>query len=207
MDTRALVQSKLAGFRPTKTQVHATGAVGVLALAATSYLMGYVPTVKAQDRASIEQASIDLARAESNSTTEKVERARAKLTDLQAELGQAMRRAADPVQSIRSSASEAGLEVRALTEGQIIEVEDLQRTSLALDATGTFSDISDWLAGAGEAVPGLVIVGLSIATPMGDQDVLSFQASLSVYAPQPTSPGDPSTTEGPTAQTLASPDR
>ena len=187
--------------------MHAAGAIAVLLLAAIAYTLGYAPSARAHDRASTEQASIDLARAESIATTEQVERARASLINMQAELGQAMRRAVDPEQAIRDSAADAGIEIRTLTEGQKIGVDELERTTMALDATGTFSDISGWLAGVSNAMPGLVVRGFVIASPEEGREVLSFQASLSVYAPQPISSGDGSTAEGPRAQPLVSPVR
>ena len=105
------------------------------------------------------------------------------------------------------SASDAGLEIRAVTEGQTVADGDLQRTTFVVDASGTFSDISEWLASAAEALPGLVMRGFAITSAEEDQQALSFQATLSIFAPHPLSPVDASTTSDPRAQMFASPDR
>lgn len=194
-------------LQPTAAHVHATGALAVLALAAAGYALGYAPMDRAQEQAAAQSKAIQRARSESIATSEHLERAATKLQTLRSELGDALQRARNPEAAIQDSASQASLMVHTLTTGDQEELGELQRTSLTMHASGSFSDIIGWLADVDSQLPGVVVQGFSISSADASQSSLTFQASLSVYAPKSTSSAHSDAEQGSDAQASTGPAR
>jgi len=197
----------LKSFQPTALHIHVVGAISTLALAAAGYALSYAPAAQARERSMLQAQAINRAQSESTATAEHLRRAREKLEALRDEFGESLRRGADPEVMIRASASSAMLSVHSLATGQRTEADSLQRTTLVMHASGSFSDINDWLAAVHTELPGVVVEGFSISTTDAPQPTIAFQASLSVYAPQ-TAPSAKDDVDRPTgAQEAPVPDR
>lgn len=169
--------------------VHILGAVGVLALAGVGYALGYAPSAQAQHQAELQRQAIGKANDEATATAQHIEAARLERQTLRASIDKLPIEDTDLVNLLTDAATDRTLAVHNVVAGDESTHNDLTRTSVALHASGSFSDIAGFIADLRQVHPGATIDGFSIMPePMGGQ-ALVFQASLSAYAPQ-TAPAD-----------------
>ena len=175
-------------LRISTGHVHAAGAAAILALVGLAYAFGFAPSAQARHQADLQQQAIERTQAEAAATAEHVRRSRMALEGLENSIASDARQLLDSMQAVRSSAEASGLMVRNLVEGEASTTDTLVRQTVSMQASGTFSDISSWLRIIREESSSAVIDTFSISRQPGDPAMLTLQATLSLYTPQPVSP-------------------
>ncbi|MEQ8844435.1 MAG: GspMb/PilO family protein [Phycisphaerales bacterium] len=169
--------------------IHAAGAVLLLALGAVVYALAYEPHARALVEAEAQRIAIQKAEDEQRANAELLQRALTELRDVRSGLADPGSDGVDPgldaVERVRALAETASLTVHQVSEEGRAQEGPLQRTTIALRASGSFSDMVAWLDQIGRHLPGAVVDGFSVMRQPSEQSILTMQASLSVYAPQP----------------------
>ena len=176
--------------RLARAHVHVLGMIGVLALAGIGHALGYAPSVRAQNRAEQQHRTITKANDEVSATAIHLEAANIEREAILAEIGTRPAGGDDPVAILTDAATAHALTVHNIVASEVGVSDGIVRTRVVVQASGTFSDITGFIAGVWQIHPGMATDGFSIMPdPLGGR-ALSFQASLSVYAPQAASPVD-----------------
>ncbi len=186
--------------------MHAIGVVGVFAMAGIGYAFGYAPSARAQHQAQLQRQAISKANDEANATAQHIEKATLELEILRAAID-AVPADADLVDVLSEAVADHTLAAYNVMADKTTAAEGVTRTTMVVHASGSFSDIARFIADLGSVHPGAAIDGFSIMPdPMG-ADTLVFQASLSVYAPQPARPDASAAESSGRAPAATPPDR
>ncbi len=180
---------KVPSLTLTARLIHAAGVVGVLALAGIGYALGYAPSARAQQQAEMKLKAIGKANDEAQATETHLDTARAELAALREEVVTLAGSDMNLVHAVTDAATARALAVHAVLAGEPAPAGGLMRNTIALHVSGSFSDITRFLADLPASLPGMAVDSFSIMPDPMAEGSLSLQASLSAYAPQAAPPG------------------